>query len=113
VVLEADQAAVEDVLRDLDPCERNVLRMHMVHQLSIDEIGRTYEVHRATAARWLTSIRDRLQDETRKLLRDRLGLADRELDSLFRVVESQLEFPTGSRDLAEEVAARATSARGA
>jgi RNA polymerase sigma-70 factor (ECF subfamily) len=64
--------------------------MHLVHQLSIDEIGRTYDVHRATAARWLTAVRDRLQDETRRRLRERLKVDDRELDSLFRVVESQL-----------------------
>ena len=86
----AFKAAVEDVLQRLDARERNVLRMHLVHQLSIDDIGRTYEVHRATAARWLTAIRDRLQDETRALLRQRLGLPDQELDSLFRAVESQL-----------------------
>ncbi|HEY5922261.1 MAG TPA: sigma-70 family RNA polymerase sigma factor [Kofleriaceae bacterium] len=86
----AFKVAVEDVLRSLEPRERNVLRMHLVHQLSIDEIGRTYDVHRATAARWLTSIRDRLQEETRRLLRERLELGDRDLDSLFRVVESQL-----------------------
>jgi RNA polymerase sigma-70 factor (ECF subfamily) len=86
----AFKTAVEDVLAKLDARDRNVLRMHLVHQLSIDDIGRTYDVHRATAARWLTAIRDRLQDETRELLRERLGLPDRDLDSLFRAVESQL-----------------------
>jgi RNA polymerase sigma-70 factor (ECF subfamily) len=86
----AFKTAIEDVLKSLDARERNVLRMHLVHQLSIDEIGRTYDVHRATAARWLTAIRDRLQDQTRDLLRERLGLPDRDLDSLFRAVESQI-----------------------
>jgi RNA polymerase sigma-70 factor (ECF subfamily) len=86
----AFKSAIEEVLRSLEPRERNVLRMHLVHNLTIDEIGRTYDVHRATAARWLTSVRDRLRDETRELLRQRLKLADRDLDSLFRAVESQI-----------------------
>lgn len=87
----AFKAALEDALRSLTAQERNVLRMHLVHALSIDAIGSTYKVHRATAARWLGAIREKLDGETRRLLRERRGLTDPEVDSLVRLVESRID----------------------
>jgi len=87
----AFKAALEDALRGLRAQERNVLRMHLLHALSIDAIGSTYQVHRATAARWLTAIREKLDRETRRLLRERRGLTDPEVDSLVRLVESRID----------------------
>jgi RNA polymerase sigma-70 factor, ECF subfamily len=95
-VLQAEQRAalkraVEDAVRGLEPRERGVLRLHLIHGLSIDEIGRVYHVHRATAARWLDRIRDRLERESRRLLEERTGLAGRDLESAVRLVQSRLE----------------------
>ena len=87
----AFKAALEAALAALTARERNVLRMHVVHALSIDAIGRAYQVHRATAARWLTGIREKLDRETRRLLREQRGLTDPEFDSLVRLVESRIE----------------------
>ncbi len=87
----AFKAAVEDALTSLTAQERNVLRLHLLHALSIDAIGATYQVHRATAARWLGGIRAKLDRETRRLLREREGLSDPEFDSLVRLVESRIQ----------------------
>lgn len=87
----AFKAAIEDALAGLSARERTILRMHLVHGLSIDAIGGTYKVHRATAARWLTAIREKLDRETRRLLRERRGLTDPEVDSLARLVESRIQ----------------------
>ncbi|MFT3775417.1 MAG: hypothetical protein QM820_59480 [Minicystis sp.] len=87
----AFKAALEDALTVLSAQERNVLRMHLLHALSIDAIGSAYQVHRATAARWLTAIREKLDRETRRLLQERRGLTDPEVDSLVRLVESRVE----------------------
>lgn len=87
----AFKSAFEDALAGLEARERNVLRMHLVHNLSIDAIGGTYQVHRATAARWLASIREKLDREVRRLLRERQGLTDPEVDSLVRLVESRIQ----------------------
>jgi RNA polymerase sigma-70 factor (ECF subfamily) len=65
--------------------------MHLLHGLSIDAIGSSFRVHRATAARWLGSIRAKLDRETRRLLRERKGLTDPEFDSLVRLVESRIQ----------------------
>jgi RNA polymerase sigma-70 factor (ECF subfamily) len=87
----AFKAALQAALAGLGAKERNLLRMHLLHGLSIDEIGRAYQVHRATAARWLATTREALHRETRRLLRARLGLTDPEFDSVLRAVESQLD----------------------
>jgi RNA polymerase sigma-70 factor (ECF subfamily) len=91
----AVKRAVEDALAALEPRERNVLRLHLLHGLSIDDIGKHYQVHRATAARWLATVRDRLDREARRLLRERLDLTRPEVDSLLGIVDSRLHVSFG------------------
>ena len=67
-------------LERLSPRERNVLRMHYGHALSIDAIGRVYGVHRATVARWLSTARESL----------RTGVADEPSHALARLSRSEL-----------------------
>lgn len=86
----AFKTAIEDAVAALTSQDRNVLRMHLIHGLSIDAIGHSYQVHRATAARWLAAIRARIDSESRRLLRERQGLADAEIDSLVRLAERHI-----------------------
>lgn len=78
-------------LARLPPRDRNVLRYHLLEELAIDDIGAIYRVHRATAARWLVRIREQLHDDTRSELRASLALAEHELDSVLRLLRSQLD----------------------
>ena len=87
----AFRTAIGDVIRSLESRQRSLLRLHLIQRLSIDEIGRTYRVHRATAARWLEQIRDQLQHDTKRLLTTRLGLADAELESFVRMLHSRID----------------------
>ncbi|HEY4056609.1 MAG TPA: hypothetical protein VGM39_08365 [Kofleriaceae bacterium] len=52
----------------LEERDQTLLRLHLYHRMSIDDLGRTYGVHRATAARWLAKIHDAIDAETRKAL---------------------------------------------
>ncbi len=87
----AFSAALSDAARALEPRLRSVLRMHFVDELSIDEIGATYAVHRATAARWIQRARDTLLSTTRDTLTRQLALSATELDRLAQLVQSQLD----------------------
>lgn len=78
-------------LARLAPRDRNVLRYHLLEELAIDDIGAIYRVHRATAARWLVRIREQLHDDTRSELRTALAIAEHELDSVLRLLRSQLD----------------------
>ncbi|MBA3464592.1 MAG: hypothetical protein H0T46_31965 [Deltaproteobacteria bacterium] len=71
--------------------ERALLRYRFVDDLSIDEIGVIYSVHRATVARWIAAIRESLFETTRAHLMASLDISDSEVDSVLRLIDSQLD----------------------
>jgi RNA polymerase sigma-70 factor (ECF subfamily) len=83
------ERAFADALASLTSKQRNLLHYHLVGQLSIDQIGAIYHVHRVTAFRWVRDAREALVDHTRTLLAERMQLAADELDSLLRLVQSR------------------------
>jgi RNA polymerase sigma-70 factor (ECF subfamily) len=84
-------AAFQRSLEQLTRQERNVLRLHFLDGLSIDEIGLIYKVHRSTVARWIARCRESLFGETRRRMREKLRLKSGEFESLMGVVQSQLD----------------------
>lgn len=95
-VYEAEfQRAFRDATRELTSEDRNLLRYHYLDGLNIDHIGAIYGIHRVTAARRLTKVRADLVLSTRRLLADRLRLTGRELESVLRLIESQVEISLG------------------
>ena len=79
-------------LAQLTSEQRNLLRLHLVDGMNIDKLGMMFQIHRATAARWLHSARESVFTETRRLLQQRLRLSPAEFDSLVRVLRSQLDL---------------------
>src|SRR5215467_7179026 len=57
--------AFEAALSSLPKDDRTVLRLHYVDGLNIDGIGRVFQVHRATIARWLVRIRSEVLARTK------------------------------------------------
>jgi RNA polymerase sigma-70 factor (ECF subfamily) len=86
------QLAFEATLRALTTDQRNVLRMHYVDGLTMDEIGAAYDASRSTAARWIADARQMILDDTRRRLREAFAGTDSEIESLIRLVQSQLEM---------------------
>jgi len=82
--------AFEEAARSLDPEERNVLREHYAHGLGIDQIAAVHGIHRATAARRLAVARESVLRSTRQLLMRRLHMSRDELESVVRLIESQM-----------------------
>jgi RNA polymerase sigma-70 factor (ECF subfamily) len=78
-------------LEGLDAAERRALRYSIVERLSIDDVARLDGVHRATAARQVARARERLTEETRRILRERLVVDPDELQSILRLIESQVD----------------------
>jgi RNA polymerase sigma-70 factor (ECF subfamily) len=70
--------------------ERNLLRHHFGHGLTIDDLASLYKVHRATAARRLAMARQALADATREALAAKFGVKRSEVSSLMRLIDSQL-----------------------
>jgi RNA polymerase sigma-70 factor (ECF subfamily) len=87
----AFEQAFRVALRALSPRERTLLRHRFIDELSIDEIGALYRVHRATAARWVERAAQALQARTRAALLEQVMVTATELDSIIRLVRSQLK----------------------
>ncbi|OJT20911.1 transcriptional regulator [Archangium sp. Cb G35] len=83
--------AFTQALANLSPRERNTLRLKYLDGLSIDQLGALYGVHRATAARWVVAAQQALLEETRRLLTERLRLTGSQLDSVLRLISSQID----------------------
>lgn len=86
------RAAFSESLGQLGPREQTLLRYHHVDGLNIDEIGAIYRVHRVTAFRWLEKAKELLVRSTLETLRARLKLPADELDSVLRMIRSQIHL---------------------
>jgi RNA polymerase sigma-70 factor (ECF subfamily) len=86
------KAAFAEALGQLGPREQTLLRYHHVDGLNIDEIGAIYRVHRVTAFRWIEKAKEQLVKATLDTLRTRLKLPSAELDSVLRMIRSQIHL---------------------
>jgi RNA polymerase sigma-70 factor, ECF subfamily len=81
----------KEALTDLDRKERAVLRLAAVEQMSSDAIATLYNVHRSSANRWIALARDKLLAATRDRMIARAQVDPSEIDSLLRILRSELE----------------------
>ena len=85
--------AIREAFGALEVRQRNLLRQHILDELTIDDLARLYRVHRATCARWLADARADLGKHTRKKLVQSLGLANKDdMDSMLRFLDSDIEL---------------------
>lgn len=70
--------------------DRDLVRRHHLDGLTLEQLASLYGAHRATVARWLARVRERLVDETRAALRRELS-ATTDLDEVLAVIASKLE----------------------
>jgi len=84
--------AIREAFASLEVRQRNLLRQHILDELTIDDLARLYRVHRATCARWLADARADLGKLTRKKLMTALGMPTSDVDSLLRFLDSDIEL---------------------
>jgi RNA polymerase sigma-70 factor (ECF subfamily) len=84
--------ALREAVERLPAEDRNLLRFRFVDGLTLDELARVFDVHRATVARHLAKARADVRKATLRALRAELRLDGAEADSLVRMVRSQLDL---------------------
>jgi RNA polymerase sigma-70 factor (ECF subfamily) len=89
------RAAFEAAVAELEHRERNLLRLHYVDGVKIDDLAARFHVHRMTIMRWMAAARRTILDGARQSLREHLKLSDSEYLSLFRVIRSELDVSLG------------------
>jgi RNA polymerase sigma-70 factor (ECF subfamily) len=83
--------AFEESLAGLSIHDRLLLRQHFLDGLGIDRLATLHDVHRATAARWIAKLVERLLGDTRARLEVELAVGGEELDSVLRLIQSCLD----------------------
>ncbi len=87
-------AALVAAVAALTERQRNVLRQYHLDSLTIDQLAALYRVDRATTARWVVAARSAVLSGMRTQLATALGATASEIDSVLRLVRSQLELST-------------------
>jgi RNA polymerase sigma-70 factor (ECF subfamily) len=83
--------ALQQTLEQLPKDDRTILRLHYIDGLNIDGIGRVFQVHRATVARWLSRIRSDVLAGAKARLAARLGTELDDADSVIGVLAGELD----------------------
>lgn len=88
---DAFRQAFAHALAQLTPAERNLLRLRVVHNLKITEIGALRGIHAATVKRRLARVRSALDEGTRAAVQSRLDLDPSDVKSVLRLIQSRME----------------------
>jgi RNA polymerase sigma-70 factor (ECF subfamily) len=83
--------AFEEALGNLKPKDRTLLRQWALDGVSVERLAVLHGLHRTTASRWLGRVRRSLLSATRRGLERRLQLTRTELDSIMRLIRSQID----------------------
>ncbi len=84
--------ALRDAVGGLPAEERNLLRFRFVDGLTLDELARVFDVHRATIARRLAKARTQVRTRALERLRVEFRVGATDAASLVRLVRSQLDL---------------------
>ena len=87
---DAVQVALREALLQTSTEDRNLLRHRYVDGYGIDQIAAVHRVHRATAARWVNRAEEALVGGARKNLETRYRVVAKEMQSLLKLIRSQL-----------------------
>ena len=93
--------ALRDAFKSLSPDQRHLLRLHFGEGLSTPVLGNLFRKNQSTIWRRLQDARNAVYEETKRLLRERLGLSSKDFMSLLLMLDSQLNLSL-SQVLSEE-----------
>jgi RNA polymerase sigma-70 factor (ECF subfamily) len=85
-------AAIERAFASLTPRERTLLRHYYVSRLSIDRLAVIFHLHRATVARQIADVRERIIKRMNEYLRTVPGLDKRDRRSFDDLARSQVDL---------------------
>jgi RNA polymerase sigma-70 factor (ECF subfamily) len=89
---EAFVAGFTAAVATLERRDRNLLRLHLLGGVTLEQLAQMYGVHRATVVRWLGAARGALFDATRAHVAKTIGAPADELDQMFDLVRSRVEL---------------------
>jgi RNA polymerase sigma-70 factor, ECF subfamily len=86
------EESLKEALRRAPEQDRAVLRLHLVNNVSVEKIGKMLGVAQSTASRWLAKARENVLIDLKAILKQRLGIASAEIESLADMLASRLDL---------------------
>jgi RNA polymerase sigma-70 factor (ECF subfamily) len=86
------KVALARAISALDSEQRNLLRLHFVDGVTLDQMSALFSVHRATIARRIAAARESILDAVKAELMRTLGASRDEVESLLRLARSRLDL---------------------
>lgn len=83
--------AFRDALAALDPSDSALLKLHFGERLPLGSLAAMHGWSKPTASRRVAAAREALLGRTRELLHERLKLSESELESVLRLVRSEID----------------------
>ncbi len=74
----------------------NVLRHYYLDEMTLEEIGSLYRVHKTTVMRWVNKAHAELESETKKRMICHLQLQPSEVESVMRLIQSGIQLGLAS-----------------
>lgn len=84
--------ALGQALADLPEEQRGILRMHFMEGLKMDQIAARLGVNKSTVSRRISAACDAVMEEAQRIMQGRLGLGEREMESIIGLLRSQLHL---------------------
>ncbi|MBT8495802.1 MAG: sigma-70 family RNA polymerase sigma factor [Deltaproteobacteria bacterium] len=84
--------AFAEAFETLEPKQKTLLKLHVIDNLTIDQLGSLHNVHRTSAARWLREARQTLAKRTKNVLTQKLKVKPEELESIMRLIRSRIDL---------------------
>ncbi|MDX2091628.1 MAG: hypothetical protein SFX73_27455 [Kofleriaceae bacterium] len=89
---EAFSAGFAQAVASASRRDRNLLRLHFLGGVTLEQLAQMYGVHRATIVRWLAAAREAVFGATRDHVAKAIGAPTEELDEMFELVKSRVEL---------------------
>ncbi len=89
---ESFQRAFRTALAALPEDKRLLLKQRYRHQMTVEQLGAIHAVNPGTISRWVTAAREQLVGATRSAMMTELGVAGADVESILRMIHSQIEL---------------------
>jgi RNA polymerase sigma-70 factor, ECF subfamily len=86
------QRALQEALKRVPKENRAILRLHLVNNVSVEKIGKMLGVSQPTASRRLARARECVLRDMTRVLKERLKISSREIQSLAGLLGDRLDF---------------------
>jgi RNA polymerase sigma-70 factor (ECF subfamily) len=84
--------AFKAAIASLEDRLANVLRHYYLDDMTLEEIGRLYRVHKTTVMRWVNRAHALLEAETKRGMIEHLQLQPSEVESVLRLIQSGIQL---------------------